>query len=240
MTEPIDAPRPEKSRQEEAPLDLDKWRAVGTWVAAEVGSCTCGTGRYGHEQGCGLEPLSGAATESAALAIAEDHNVLVGEVRRLGEALQQARNVQPEFKDERLADMTEAEVLELLDRTAERVETILCPVPGCSGDQCVLCEGAMRLPADAETSDAISQLWRSGERRISDAYERAAERADAAEAELAELRAKTADENLIRRAISDPGQFLPRGDDYEERIVSWSARAVVAALAPTSSGGHTP
>lgn len=36
---------------------------------------------------------------------------------------------------------------------------------------------------------------------------------------------------LIRRAIADPNQFVPRGDNYTEPITSWSARAVQKALA---------
>jgi hypothetical protein len=51
------------------------------------------------------------------------------------------------------------------------------------------------------------------------------------QAERDALVAVIADEALIRRAICDPGQFLPRGADYTEPIPSWSARAVVAALA---------
>lgn len=35
---------------------------------------------------------------------------------------------------------------------------------------------------------------------------------------------------LIRRAIADPGQFVVRGDNYTEPLISWSARAVQAAL----------
>lgn len=33
------------------------------------------------------------------------------------------------------------------------------------------------------------------------------------------------------QAIADPGHWTPRGDNYEESITSWSARAVVLALA---------
>lgn len=36
---------------------------------------------------------------------------------------------------------------------------------------------------------------------------------------------------LIAAAISDPGHWTPRGDDYEERLIDWSARAVLLALA---------
>ena len=35
---------------------------------------------------------------------------------------------------------------------------------------------------------------------------------------------------LIAQAISDPGAFLPRGDDFREPIVAWGARAVMKAL----------
>lgn len=36
-----------------------KFVIVGEWLAMECGECTCGTGStsYGHERGCGLEPL---------------------------------------------------------------------------------------------------------------------------------------------------------------------------------------
>lgn len=63
------------------------------------------------------------------------------------------------------------------------------------------------------------------------AYEQACAAMHRREAERDEARAALADLPLIRRAICDPGQFLPRGDDYTEPITSWSARAVVAALA---------
>lgn len=36
--------------------------------------------------------------------------------------------------------------------------------------------------------------------------------------------------DLIAAAISDPGHWTPRGDDYEESLPSWEARAVVLAL----------
>lgn len=63
---------------------------------------------------------------------------------------------------------------------------------------------------------------------------RALAHADSLVAEVKGLRERTHDEALIRRAIADPGQFLPRGDNYAEPITSWSARAVVAALDGTS------
>ncbi len=35
---------------------------------------------------------------------------------------------------------------------------------------------------------------------------------------------------LIAHAISDPGAFTPRGQNYEEPIIAWVARAVFKAL----------
>lgn len=37
-------------------------------------------------------------------------------------------------------------------------------------------------------------------------------------------------EQLIRRAIFDPGQHVARGDNYSEPLPSWQARATLAAL----------
>lgn len=37
-------------------------------------------------------------------------------------------------------------------------------------------------------------------------------------------------EQALRRAIGDPGSFTPRGDNYEEPIVRWEARAALLAL----------
>lgn len=37
-------------------------------------------------------------------------------------------------------------------------------------------------------------------------------------------------ERVIRKAIHDPGQHVPRGDNYTEPLPSWQAREVVAAL----------
>ena len=34
----------------------------------------------------------------------------------------------------------------------------------------------------------------------------------------------------ITQAIGDPGSFLPRGDDYQEPVTSWSARAVLLVV----------
>jgi len=35
---------------------------------------------------------------------------------------------------------------------------------------------------------------------------------------------------LVRRAIFDPGQFVPRADDHTEPLHAWCARAVLAAF----------
>jgi hypothetical protein len=43
-------------------------------------------------------------------------------------------------------------------------------------------------------------------------------------------------EQIIRRAIHDPGQHVPRGDNYREPMPSWQAREVVAAL---TAAGYT-
>jgi len=70
------------------------------------------------------------------------------------------------------------------------------------------------------------------------------ERPSAADARAASERdaalAAQADVKLIRTAICDPGQFLPRGGDYTETIESWSARAVVAALADAAAAPKEP
>ena len=39
------------------------------------------------------------------------------------------------------------------------------------------------------------------------------------------------DRDAIRLAISDPGSFVGRGDNYTESIPSWQTRAVLALLA---------
>lgn len=39
-------------------------------------------------------------------------------------------------------------------------------------------------------------------------------------------------ERRIRFAISDPGAFLPRGDDYTESIPNWGMRAVMTVVQP--------
>lgn len=40
-------------------------------------------------------------------------------------------------------------------------------------------------------------------------------------------------QDIIRRAVSDPGSIVPRGDNYEEPIPHWSARAVIEILQVT-------
>jgi hypothetical protein len=69
---------------------------------------------------------------------------------------------------------------------------------------------------------------------------------DALKVQLDAALARIRDVGLIRRAISDPGQFAPRGygyahgSDFTEPITNWAARAVVAALAvPTDSAQET-
>lgn len=37
-------------------------------------------------------------------------------------------------------------------------------------------------------------------------------------------------EEIVRRAIADPGAGVPRGDNYAEPLTAWQARAVLAAL----------
>lgn len=37
--------------------------------------------------------------------------------------------------------------------------------------------------------------------------------------------------SLLAAAISDPGHWTPRGDNYEERLIDWEARSVLLALA---------
>jgi hypothetical protein len=54
---------------------------------------------------------------------------------------------------------------------------------------------------------------------------------DLLERELAEVRdtPRLTEDDLpaLRQAIADPGHYLPRGDNYEEPIHAWSARAVL-------------
>lgn len=35
---------------------------------------------------------------------------------------------------------------------------------------------------------------------------------------------------VIQRGIGDPGAFTPRGDDFQEPLLQWGARAVLLAL----------
>lgn len=113
--------------------------------------------------------------------------------------------------DERhtLADRLQAEVRELREKV--RV------VDACAESECTRAD-----EAEAENGELRAELdGLREELRIEGT------RADKAEA-------ATRDVDLIRRAISDPGQFLPRGDNYTEAIPAWSARAVVAALGGVS------
>jgi hypothetical protein len=40
-------------------------------------------------------------------------------------------------------------------------------------------------------------------------------------------------QDVIRRAVGDPGSIVPRGDNFEEPITHWSARAVIEILQVT-------
>lgn len=64
------------------------WQACGTWVTAEVDTCTCDGPHdtYGHRPECGLEPLFNCGNADVANQIAAAHNCmpeLLAEVGRL-------------------------------------------------------------------------------------------------------------------------------------------------------------
>ena len=49
-----------RSLYEEAPAPQGpSWRIEGTWLVEVVNECTCGVAGlgYGHERGCGMEPI---------------------------------------------------------------------------------------------------------------------------------------------------------------------------------------
>lgn len=121
----VDAPQPEKSRQEEAPLDLDALDALdaaatpGPWSAADEHGLMPGAtpawcvSRMGDEMAnrgrvwlydVAYVPQRGDHEQADAEFIAaarEAVPALVGEVRRLGEALQQAQRENELLREQR-------------------------------------------------------------------------------------------------------------------------------------------
>lgn len=70
--------------------------ATGVWVCAVVGVCTCGGHHlYGHEDGCGLEPLFECRTSSEAASIAASRTLIA----ELTEALRAAQERVVELED---------------------------------------------------------------------------------------------------------------------------------------------
>jgi hypothetical protein len=98
-----------------------------------------------------------------------------------------------------------------------------------------------RVEAAARAMSFDSPVW--------DEYLTAAElaltAADECDRVAGVVRLDTRDEatfRLIRRACNDPGQFLPRGEQYDgepNTLGHWQARAVLAALAAAGAPEET-
>lgn len=66
---------------------IETWSVVGDWVAVSVNQCTCwgGDAHYGHQPGCGFEPVGKVDEPIMKLAVAARELLpeLVAEVERL-------------------------------------------------------------------------------------------------------------------------------------------------------------
>jgi len=91
--------------------------------------------------------------------------------------------------------------------------------------------------ADMQTRDQVGALKygmrltaHNGRDALTDAYQEALDLAVYLRQEIQERRIITVTVEEITQRICDPGAFLQRGNNYDEPIISWGARAVMALL----------
>lgn len=68
-------------------MSARKWVAVGSWIGAVLGGCTCSPYGSSHERSCGEEPLCDIGDPQTAAMLVAEHNEAVAELRSLTETV---------------------------------------------------------------------------------------------------------------------------------------------------------